>query len=94
MNKILVAITFFILFLVCTMLAEASGRIVFVDAAEGKQGWHIYSMEKDGTKVKCLTRKPGLYEHPRWSRFPTTAVEPQKRVATTWGGVKYDVLKQ
>lgn len=68
MSKTLVAITLiFILSLVCTMLVDASGKIVFVDSAEGGQGWHIYTMDSDGTKIKCLTKKPGLYEHPRWS---------------------------
>lgn len=68
MNKILVALTLsFILSLGCAILADASGNIVFIDSAEEGQDWHIYTMASDGTKVKCLTKKPGLYEHPRWS---------------------------
>jgi TolB protein len=70
MSKTLVAITLIFIFLVCVMLADASGKIVFVAAAEGGQDWGIYTMAPDGTNVKRLTKKPGkpgLYEHPRWA---------------------------
>jgi len=68
MSKTLMAITLIFIFsLVCAILADASGKVVFVRAAEGGQGWDIYTMDSDGTNVRRLTKKPGWYEHPRWS---------------------------
>jgi TolB protein len=68
MNKILVAITLsFILSLGCAILVDASGKVVFVESADEGQGWHIYTMDSDGTNVKRLTQTPGVYEHPHWS---------------------------
>lgn len=63
MGRISVSIMLiFVLIPSYAILAEASGKIVFVG-----EGSHICTMNPDGTNIRHLTEEPGNYMYPKWS---------------------------
>lgn len=67
-SKLVFALVLSLLLIIIPItLADIGGKVVYVGPSGTGSGFHIYTMNPDGTDVRCLTEKPGWYENPRWS---------------------------